>query len=492
MATDFLRSIRMACFSAFSIVLVSSISSCSDSNEDASFIVNYGGNEISINRIGGSIEVPVTATGAWKVSVEEMNEDGPCWLDLDVTEGFGEGILRVDVDYLSPKAQKHERKAALVLENGDKRQVVQIRQYIGLQDGETANNSSTEPFTDLWNSKGIGSGFDVLKGEQTTNMILNPKGLIELSKSDTQYASLFRQTTNPDAKNEVAITDTLENDTTGLKVSCIIDVKYANFKLKLEVKYNNEGEQLNNVKTYNGSQDVVFLSSAVDVSSIKAMLQDDPKFGNSATKKVVSPGFRGTYKDIMEAYNDSDEDEFEACVEDMLDYYGPVVVTGADLGGSIFISMRYDSLYVENKFNVHGKLNGGLALAAVSIEANVEADYLRHGQDIWENSQHYISASGGNKEALTALTSLMSDLAPDRDKIRDAATKWLDSIVSSNDSDDNTTVVKIRYTPIWNLFPAKVARKMKPIVAKRYKGKTICTVNPEDLGILEDNGSVGK
>lgn len=154
--------------------------------------------------------------------------------------------------------------------------------------------------------------------------------------------------------------------------------------------------------------------------------------------------------------------------------------------------MRYDSLYVENNYSVDGKLNADVMLGAVNINADVDVNYSRYGMDIWQRSQNYVAASGGDKAALTALTSLMADQAPNRENIRAAAVKWIDSIVSSNNNDDNTTVVRISYTPIWNLFPARVAKKIKPIVAEYYKGKTICTVNPSELGLLEDNGSVSK
>lgn len=485
-------------FSRFAVSLmmtayVAGFAACSDDEDkDVNLLVNNGETEIRINRAGGVIDVPVAAEGEWQATVN-MGENVRPWAETVNSKGTGQGTLQITVDYLNPKAQLQERTAEVVIKSGASTQTLRLCQYIGLEEGETADNAATEPFADLWMSKGIGSGFNVLTAEQTTDMVLNPRGLIDLTESNPkEYATLFRQTTNPNAKNQIALNDTLEDDSTGLKVKCSIDVKYANFKLNIAVDYNNKGVQVNNVKTYNASQSVVFLSSATDVRSIKALLQEDPTFSKPETRQVVSTGFKWTYMDIMDAHAENDEEWFEDCVISMLDGYGPVVVTGAELGGSLFISMRYDSLYVENNYSVDGKLNADVMLGAVNINADVDVNYSRYGMDIWQRSQNYVAASGGDKAALTALTSLMADQAPNRENIRAAAVKWIDSIVSSNNNDDNTTVVRISYTPIWNLFPARVAKKIKPIVAEYYKGKTICTVNPSELGLLEDNGSVSK
>ena len=72
---------------------------------------------------------------------------------------------------------------------------------------------------------------------------------------------------------------------------------------------------------------------------------------------------------------------------------------------------------------------------------------------------------------------------PDDDLLRDAASKWIDSIVSCDNENDNTAVVSIAYTPIWTLFPSSIARKIKALAVEKYKDKNICTFKLEDLGL---------
>lgn len=458
--------------------------SCSD-GETASLVVNNDEDEISINRLGGIIEVPVSAEGSWKVAVEgSADADGIVWCGVDEPDGSGKGKIAIDVDYFSPMAQKQERTANIIIENGSQKKVVRLRQFIGMKDGEAVDNATTEPFADLWNSKGIGSGYDVLTGKQTGNVVFNTKGLIQLASSgDPEYASLFRQTTNPDAKNKVMFTDTLERNNSHINAECNIDVKYASFKLNLHVVYDNKGEQINNKKTYNASQSVVFLSSSTDALSISGFLEDDPDFEETTTKQLVSRGFRNLYRSISRAHKSGDETDLNDNIQRLLDSYGPVVVTGADLGGSLFVSMNCDSILMENNFNVTGKLTADVLLAGISISGDVSVTVGRNGKDIWRHGEHYVSASGGDKAALNALVEAISVAEPDDRLLREASSKWIDSIVSSNNSDDNTTVVSISYTPIWTLFPSAIARKIKAYAVERYKDEKICTFDLKDLGM---------
>ncbi len=460
------------------------LSSCSDS-DDEKLIVNNDESEITVNRLGGSIEIPVSADGNWTISMENNTTDNSLeWCGTDNLSGNGSGKIVMEVDYLSPLAQKHERTANIIIQNGSKKKVVRLRQYVGIKDGETVDNAANEPFADLWNSKGIGSGFDVLTGKQTGNVVFNTKGLIQLASSgDSEFASLFRQTANPDAKNKVLFTDTLERNNSHINAECNIDVKYASFKLNLHVVYDNTGQQINNKKTYNASQSVVFLSSSTDALSIASFLEDDPDFEDATTRQLVSRGFRSLYRSITQAHKANETEDFNDCVGRLLDSYGPVVVTGADLGGSLFVSMNCDSIMMENNFNVTGKLTADVLLAGISISGNVSVTVGRNGKDIWRHGEHYVSASGGDKAALKTLVAAISVPEPDDDLLRDAASKWIDSIVSCDNENDNTAVVSIAYTPIWTLFPSSIARKIKALAVEKYKDKNICTFKLEDLGL---------
>lgn len=471
-----MRANKTICFLATILLIVCGccLSSCSDSDDTTSIIVNKGVKEACINRLGGNINIPIESNGNWKASLDDQGKLK--WVGIKgAAEGKGSGSISLSVDYLNPKKQIQERTANLVLECDGKKEIVKLRQYMGLEEGESAENDNNQPFTDLWFNKGIGSGYNILTGEQTETVF----NVEALKKYLTQ---------NQTAKDQikVAITDTLDEDTASLKVDCKLSVKYGTFKMNLNVNYDNKGYQLSNVKTYNSEQSVTFLSSDFKgMSTLRHNLEKNV----SGLEDQVQVGFLDVYNSIVDSYNTGNKtgnkEEFKENVEYLYETIGPVVITGADLGGSIFFSMRYDSLAMEENFKVHGDLDATLALAAVTIKGGVAVDYAKKGMEIWNNSQHYITASGGNSATLASLTKLMTEKEPNLDVIQEAAGQWINSITSASNQTDNTSLINIRYQGIWNLFPYKMSREMKEIAREYYKGKRTC-INLASIGIAPE------
>lgn len=447
------------------------LSSCSDSDDTTSIIVNNGDKEACINRLGGNIDIPIESNGNWKASLDDV-QGKLKWVGIKgAAEGKGSGSISLSVDYLNPKKQIQERTANLVLECDGKKEIVKLRQYIGLKEGESAENDNAQPFTDLWFNKGIGSGYNILTGEQTETIF----NVEELKKYLTQ---------NQTAKDQikVALSDTLEEDTASLKVDCKLSVKYGTFKLNLNVNYDNKGYQLSNVKTYNSEQSVTFLSSNFKgMSTLRHNLEKKV----SGLEDQVEVGFLDVYDLIVDSYKTGNKEEFKENVEYLYETIGPVVITGADLGGSIFFSMRYDSLAMEENFKVHGDLDAKLMLAGVTIQGGVAVDYAKKGMQIWNASQHFITASGGNSATLASLTKLMTEKEPNLNSIQAAADKWINSITSASDQTDNTSLINIRYQGIWNLFPFKMSKEMKEIAREYYKDKKTC-INLASIGIAPE------
>ena len=447
------------------------LSSCSDSDDTTSIIVNNGDKEACINRLGGNIDIPIESNGNWKASLDDV-QGKLKWVGIKgAVEGKGSGSISLSVDYLNPKKQIQERTANLVLECDGKKEIVKLRQYIGLKEGESAENDNTQPFTDLWFNKGVGSGYNILTGEQTETIF----NVEELKKYLAQ---------NQTAKDQikVALSDTLDEDTASLKVDCKLSVKYGTFKLNLNVNYDNKGYQLSNVKTYNSEQSVTFLSSNFKgMSTLRHNLEKKV----SGLEDQVEVGFLDVYDLIVDSYKTGNKEEFKENVEYLYETIGPVVITGADLGGSIFFSMRYDSLAMEENFKVHGDLDAKLMLAGVTIQGGVAVDYAKKGMQIWNASQHFITASGGNSATLASLTKLMTEKEPNLNSIQAAADKWINSITSASDQTDNTSLINIRYQGIWNLFPFKMSKEMKEIAREYYKDKKTC-INLASIGIAPE------
>ena len=468
-----MRANKTICLLATILLIVCGccLSSCSDSDDTTSIIVNNGDKEACINRLGGNIDIPRESNGIWKASLDDV-QGKLKWVGIKgAVEGKGSGSISLSVDYLNPKKQIQERTANLVLECDGKKEIVKLRQYIGLKEGESAENDNTQPFTDLWFNKGVGSGYNILTGEQTETIF----NVEELKKYLAQ---------NQTAKDQikVALSDTLDEDTASLKVDCKLSVKYGTFKLNLNVNYDNKGYQLSNVKTYNSEQSVTFLSSNFrGMSTLRHNLEKKV----SGLEDQVEVGFLDVYDLIVDSYKTGNKEEFKENVEYLYETIGPVVITGADLGGSIFFSMRYDSLAMEENFKVHGDLDAKLMLAGVTIQGGVAVDYAKKGMQIWNASQHFITASGGNSATLASLTKLMTEKEPNLNSIQAAADKWINSITSASDQTDNTSLINIRYQGIWNLFPFKMSKEMKEIAREYYKDKKTC-INLASIGIAPE------
>lgn len=468
-----MRANKTICFLATILLIVCSccLSSCSDSDDTTSIIVNNGDKEACINRLGGNIDIPIESNGNWKASLDDV-QGKLKWVGIKgAVEGNGSGSISLSVDYLNPKKQIQERTANLVLECDGKKEIVKLRQYIGLKEGESAENDNAQPFTDLWFNKGVGSGYNILTGEQTETVFNVEKLKKYLAQNQTAKDQI-----------KVALSDTLDEDTASLKVDCKLSVKYGTFKLNLNVNYDNKGYQLSNVKTYNSEQSVTFLSSNFKgMSTLRHNLEKKV----SGLEDQVEVGFLDVYDLIVDSYKTGNKEEFKENVEYLYETIGPVVITGADLGGSIFFSMRYDSLAMEENFKVHGDLDAKLMLAGVTIQGGVAVDYAKKGMQIWNASQHFITASGGNSATLASLTKLMTEKEPNLNSIQAAADKWINSITSASDQTDNTSLINIRYQGIWNLFPFKMSKEMKEIAREYYKDKKTC-INLASIGIAPE------
>ena len=474
---------KSAIFS-MAMTVAAAFTACSDNDSESSLIVNNNEKTVSINRLGGSIEIPITASGSWTAEVTEDSDEN-LWACAMVDEGNGDAKLQVNVDYFNPKLQKQERTANLVVKCGDKTQTIRIRQYIGLKDGETAPNADVTPYFDLWFSKGLGCGLDPLTGDMTSP-VLNIYGIQKaINDGGAAYKGLLRQTVHTNAANEVIRLDTLEDNMVGLTAQASIEVSYLKFKLKIGVKYENTDSQLVNIKNYQAVQKLVFLDANVDNMTISALLDDDQKIARGETKNMFTAGFQSYYKKITQA---TDSVKRQGYIKKLIQGYGPVYVTGAELGGDLFVSMRYDSIMAKNNFSVGGELSLDLALGPVNIDANVHVDYTRDGRDLWSSSHHYAKCSGGDQKAITELAALVNQVQPNPDLVKQLGQTWARSIISSNDVDDNTSLVRITYVPIWNLFPDDIADEIQAYAQKYYQGKDL-GINPAVLGFVTNAGN---
>ena len=481
--------IKVATF-VVAMTTVAGFASCSnDENINDEFTATVSNNVtpsvISVNRIDGSVQIPVNFEGKWTAEVKE-NEDELAWAGVKQSEGQGPGFLTVRYDYFNPGLQQQERNAEIIIRSGEQTQTVTLRQFIGMKDGESAGNQDAEFYYDLWHNKGLGLGYN----PETLNpvsSIISISGIETAKTTNPRYGEMVAQTSHADALSNISIIDTLQDNTVRLKAGGHVDVKWSKFELGIDVTYDNDGQQLNNVKTYNTEQKIVFLESRLDPQFLTTALEDDPDFKGIAGD-IMSEGFKSAYKNILKYHKAGNEKLLRKATQMMLKSYGPVIVTKAELGGSLAVSMRYDSLYMANEYDIKGNAKGKLNLGMLEVNANAEVVYKRSGKDIWKNVHHCLRCTGGSDDAITNLVSLGQMIEPDPVAINAAVKTWAQSICSlgqltasnsftidgnNGSKKDNTDVIAFDYLPIWTIFPLEVAVDMEEIILDYYKDKKL-------------------
>lgn len=453
---------------------------CSDDDDDpVQLEVNNGVSSVSINRLGGEISVPISSNGSWTVAIDDEEND---WAGTLVAKGNGNGAAVISVDYFSPEEQKAERTVSFTIKTADNSSQLNVRQYIGLNDGEEAPNDNNDTgITDAWFSKAIGCGFDPVTGKVTGSCLFNAKTLAKYSGNDEQYISV---TKIPGAGQNVVTTDTLEVNDKTLKVKLSINVKYAKFKLSINGDYDNSGKQIQNNKTYCVSQEMTFETAQVNAPNIVACIEDNPTFNNDVdtmAAKITQNGFQSKYKTVTSVYASGDKAKFKSAVHNVLRAFGPLVVIGSSLGGSIFTAIEYDSVAVANDMKLKGVVDGNVKIAAVSVDAGLDATYTSLGQDIWKNSNHKCTITGGSTQTINALLKLVRQDEFDRTEYSKAVDDWQKSLSNEDKPTDKCHVIKYDLTPIWYFFPFDMQDEMRDIALEYYNGKKLCVDLKEDF-----------
>ena len=86
---------------------------CTDDKKDGiSLVVNNGVTEVSIDRIGGEITVPVTTTGSWEATLADNSSK---WATVWTGQGKGDGNAVIYVSHLDPRTQLNQRTTTLTI-----------------------------------------------------------------------------------------------------------------------------------------------------------------------------------------------------------------------------------------------------------------------------------------------------------------------------------------------------------------------------------------
>ena len=484
---------------AMAIVAVA-FTACTD-NEDITLTLGQdNAKEVTINRIGGTLSVPITTNGEWTA---ELSDDCD-WAGVTETNGKGDKQLEVAVDYLNPSFVDADRSTTLTVTAGDKKQTIRIRQYLGLEDGANAAYLDGTGFNDLYMTRGLGFGYNIMPTENNITMtkysIISKQSLDKLAKEDSSFKDIITESTDPSVIGQAGPTEKFHKDTQHLGIKAEINVTYGLFKLGIHGEYlmGQKNDQQN--YTFYSSYKVPRVMAILDAPTLEAVADEDELNGlaftlgfKSTRKKVIkqfeteikSADYAGDRKKLAagdpatwEKYEDL-ESELRA-----LDTkYGPLYVASTTLGGDLTMEISCDTTSISDTIVVHGKVNASVTSGLLNVDVNIQADYAKIADDVLKKGTYAFMVKGGSSETQKGINDAMGiDKAKiDVVNIQTKISEWVNSIptdLTSKEAYENVAVYEQGLAPVWGLFPGQYQSVIRGFFLYLYKDKkTIVDLN---------------
>ncbi|MBQ3688334.1 MAG: hypothetical protein II937_00535 [Bacteroidales bacterium] len=188
---------------------------------------------------------------------------------------------------------------------------------------------------------------------------------------------------------------------------------------------------------------------------------------------IFSVGFSNKYYELTEAILDEDHTTANKVLEQLDNAYGPFIIGGANLGGTICMHGTLNTMYLDGDVEVGATLEtemGGL------LNISGELSYNEKGASIFRNSDLDVSVFGGdaNKVADATLNLLTSEKPDDLETLRDIIRDWVKSMESTDGNKSQAMPISFTMTPIWTLFAdMEVQSYARAYFILRYKSRGI-------------------
>lgn len=483
---------RKLYFPLMAAMTVMGFTACQDDVENITLqLGEEDGKEVSINRIGGMLEVPITTNGSWKASLP-----GDCdWIALGDSIGNGNHVLEVFVDYNDPRFAE-ERRVDLTVTAGEQTKTIRVRQYVGLTDGENAAYiNDSVGFNDLYLTRGIGSGINIAATKEI-DMVRDPlfskATLNELVKKFPVHKEIITETVDPQFIGKVGVRDSLSETSQHLDVKASINVSYALFKLDIHGEYQmGNFTDANNYK-FDVAYEVPRVMAAVDASSLEALAEEE-----ETAKYAFSSGFRAARQKVITAietaklsdeewrnlengdvtaWNATTTNNIKRALKNLNNKFGAVYVSQARLGGSCTMHIECDTTAIQDTTIVSGKIKTAITVGLLQVDADISANYSQLATSVLRNGSYAFSIRGGSAQTNKDLT---LSLGIDKSKINVAGiteelAKWTGTIpteLTSNEAKQNMAVIDMGYMPIWGMFPFEYSDIIRAWYIMQYKDK---------------------
>lgn len=477
--------------------------SCTDEKVDINLTVGQdGAKETTINRLGGTVTVPINTNGEWTATLSDDCD----WAEVTESTGKGDKQLKIEVDYLNPIFEEADRMATLTVTAGNKVQVIRIRQYVGLEDGVNEAYLDKTGFNDLYLTRGLGFGFNIAPTPQkvtlTRNAIIDNASLNNLVKNNESFKNIIRESTDPSIIGKAGPTEKFHKDSQHLGITASINVTYGLFTLDISGSYNMGQKNDNQQYKFYSGYTVPRVMALLNAPDLEAVANDE-----SLNTLAFTKGFMNTRADVIEQFEEDSQnssyssdqrlltkgdsatwekyDDLMFVLHELDKKYGAAYVSSATLGGSLVMEISCDTSAVKDTTKVHGEITTEITNGLLHVDAHVSADYAKSAEDLLKNGIYSFSVKGGTPTTQMGINDAMgiSQAKIDFYNIQNKISDWINSIpnkLESEEAYENIAVYEQGLAPIWGLFPRKYRNVIRGYFIYAYKGrKTIIDI--EDL-----------
>ena len=454
------------------------LASCS-SDDDFTTQLEIGGDVLTEGieaEINGKVTtLSITSNDSWKIDVPE---DASHWVYIPVKSGQGNRNVPVSID--SNFGSAAGRNTTITITAGNIVQKVVVTQVPTYKGEAVANSNEAVDYMKIAEMKGVGLGLNLGSLETYTSNVINLNAVNELQKiNKSKYGNFFTYDIQAEAAVQGAVIDSVDTKKDSLGVALSFDINYGTFKMNIGGAYHGDESKEHYQTEYKYGATYNIASASTDMASLIASYNNasDSKDASEETdwmRCLLTPGFIDAKEEVEYAQSENDADYFNDTMEDLVHQYGPVVISGCDLGGSMSLWMKYNRDSIADIMSVdtaHVKV--AVESGLLNVKANVEVSYKKEGITVLENSSFKYHISGGAKSAQDAVASVLSTQRQkgDNDVVYATLHDKTDAWISSLDGNDAATLsyTRLQIYPIWYFFQGKVRSAVKKWIKANYE-----------------------
>ncbi len=442
--------------------------SCSD-DDDKEFSIEetFTKEGITTDYTGGIYKIKVNGNSEWEASVP----DNAKWVNLVVKNGKGGQQVVILVE---PKYDGISRNTELTVKSGSDSFKIPVKQIV-------SRDNATDGL-DVVVSKGLGNGYNVEDYTYTSASVLNVAAIKAVMETDPiKYNRLLNEDYKNVLKAEDAQGDSLEDktDTLGVKISC--NISYGKFAFGVSGEISTGEKRVSNAKSYHLSANYPLYIGTVNLRAVLSAYNEWLDEGKPQTDAKGNADYRSCLiqSDFLKISNELEEiitadqvnytnymDNWEVMTicSEIMENYGPAIITKSTIGGSYVLDCQYDSTYTNETFDINkATVTAKIKAAVFELDAKVSVDYNKQMEETLKHANFKAEIYGGG---LTERQNVYSKFLAREFNDKTAINTWAQSLTIDKDLNKNKTeLINSEISGIWSFLGRNSQRVVMQYIA---------------------------